>query len=156
MDKVNKHRLLSYHSYIMPKPLHLREGNKAQLSSSFGWGGEDSYFTSKYSTKREQLFVGVADGVGSWKPKKAKDAARYSQELMRSGMAYLSSADNQQIKDHDVPRSMAHFAWHRVSETLHFDGASTLCLVHFGELPKENEYQCQLDAFNLGDSGFCV
>ena len=157
-NKVNKHRLLSYHSYIMPKPMHLREGNKASISPSFGCGGEDSFFTTK---KNEQLFVGVADGVGSWKPQKAKDAARYSQELMRSAARFTMNGDDHNTSNgedsNNAPRSMAHFAWHRVSETLQFDGASTLCLVHIGELLEDDgAFQCRLDAFNLGDSGFSV
>ncbi len=155
----------------MPKPMHLREGKRASISPSFGCGGEDSFFTTKLS---EQLFVGVADGVGSWKPQKAKDAARYSQELMRSGMAYLdgdrASDEQNEMSSSPITESMAHFASHRVSQTLRYDGASTLCLVHIGALNDESNlvesnpmesssvdtFQCQLDAFNLGDSGFSV
>lgn len=152
----------------MPKPVHLREGKRASISNSFGYGGEDSFFTTKW---REQLFIGVADGVGSWKPQKAKDAAKYAQELMRSGSHYdhHHGDDHSNDSDHDndtendnVPQRMAHFAWHRVTDQMQFDGASTLCIVHIAALNDDDNdtdgapNQCQLDAFIVGDSAFCV
>jgi len=155
------------------------------MSNAFGFGGEDSFFATKRSG---QLFVGVADGVGHWRAEKAKDAAKYAQELMRSGLAFLSTAgsdgdghdkddDTESVRtdhpddghfDGNTPRKMAHFAWHRVTERLQFDGASTLCLVDFGWTLSDDidaasssrspsrSIRCRLNAFNLGDSGFCV
>lgn len=166
-SSANKARALSYHSYCIPKTQHIRKHNLGKVENSFGFGGEDSFFALKArrSNGRRSVYVGVADGVGSWRAKKAKDAARYAQELMRGGMEFVRQLQTQN-KDTDTdtdtadsdsdsegtPRRIAEFAAQRVNEQLGIVGASTLCVLSVDS----NDSTRELSAFNLGDSAFCI
>eukprot|EP00485_Elphidium_margaritaceum_P015751 CAMPEP_0202733606 /NCGR_PEP_ID=MMETSP1385-20130828/188255_1 /ASSEMBLY_ACC=CAM_ASM_000861 /TAXON_ID=933848 /ORGANISM="Elphidium margaritaceum" /LENGTH=302 /DNA_ID=CAMNT_0049399943 /DNA_START=757 /DNA_END=1665 /DNA_ORIENTATION=- len=119
------------------------------------------------------FFIGVADGVGSWKPKKACDAAHYAQELMLSGIKFLDNATQKDIlingsesattttsskfdaTHNTLSQKIAANSSQYVNETMHFDGASTLCIVNICEY-NVDQFKCQLNGYVLGDSGFCV
>ena len=173
----NKNRLFSYYSYCIPKPIHIKNKNFGKITNDFGYAGEDSFFTFKLnqSPLSPLFFIGVADGVGSWKPKKAKDAANYSQQLMLSGIKYLSSKEfninninnnnnnnNNNSDNDDNYNNLSHLIASNsskyVNKLMKFDGASTICIVNIMENNKSSSsiYKCQLNAFNLGDSGFSI
>eukprot|EP01084_Bolivina_argentea_P154484 269301_1 len=133
----NKHRLLSYYSYCIPKPIHIKNKKYGKITPNFGYAGEDAFFTFKLNVSK-LFFIGVADGVGSWKAKKATDAAKYAQELMLAGIKYLSSESFNDIytdtnhknifneKCHNLSHKIAHISSHTVKD-MAIEGASTLC-----------------------------
>ena len=165
---VNKDRLLSYYSYCIPKSIHIQNKNFGKITPSFGYAGEDAFFNFKLKISESSssiLCLGVADGVGSWnlnkqmalQMNKQKDAAQYAQQLMLSGIDYLSSISLSDIqKCRNLSQQIAEFASNSVRSKA-LIGASTLTIVDIGKYNgNESSIKCQLSAYNLGDSGFCV
>merc|ERR1712228_242421 len=158
-----KNRILSYYSYCIPKPIHIKNKNFGKITPSFGCAGDDSFFNLKlngssnnlHSSSSETTIIGVADGCAQWK----EDAARYAQQLMLSGIDYLHSITLSDInKCKNLSHKVAEFASNSVNSSNALIGASTLCIVDISKYDNENEieYKCKLNAYNLGDSGFSI
>ena len=78
----------------IPHQDKIKEGARAKMSKSFGYGGEDAYFIE---TKKDdandsnELSLGVADGVYMWRWE-GVDAGLYSRALLREAAKTFMSA----------------------------------------------------------------
>jgi len=121
------------------------------------YGGEDAYF---YSTQNGGA-CGVSDGVGGWQ-ESGINPAEYSQGLMNEAKLYFEHVDVPEEKtDQDViDDSGASYVQTEPLTTLgaltaahtktRKPGSATACIL------KLNETSGELEASNLGDSGFLV
>lgn len=111
------------------------------------YGGEDAYFVSSVS-------CGVSDGVGGWQ-ESGINPAEYSQGLMDEAKRYF---EEEQIREDMIDDSGSSVgekqstlgALTRAHERTRKPGSATACIL------KIDSDSGQLEASNLGDSGFLV
>ena len=79
----------------IPHQDKIKEGARAKMSKSFGYGGEDAYFVETKNDDLEssnELSLGVADGVYMWRWE-GVDAGLYSRALLReAAKTFLSGS----------------------------------------------------------------
>jgi protein phosphatase PTC7 len=160
----------------IPHQDKIKEGARAKMSKSFGYGGEDAYFIE---TKKDdandsnELSLGVADGVYMWRWE-GVDAGLYSRALLREAAKTFMSATKVQdgsisavdtgssssssdsvSSSSETPKStsdpsfMLERAFHAVTEK-NVKGSTTCVLLTL------DSRLGVLNAANIGDSGYLV
>jgi protein phosphatase PTC7 len=126
-------------------------------------GGEDATFVLQRDIGAAEAgrplsftAMGVADGVGSWSFEKSVDPSKFSRQLMHEAEQVVSKTINAGSSTRErarvisiSPQALLNQAWERVKEA-QVPGSSTVCMLTIDGLAH------QLQAVNLGDSGFIV
>jgi len=156
----------------IPHQDKIKEGARAKMSKSFGYGGEDAYFVETKNDDLEssnELSLGVADGVYMWRWE-GVDAGLYSRALLReAAKTFLSgskvadgskstdalsdkvasSSSSEASKSTTHPLFMLERAFQVVAEK-NVKGSTTCVLLTLD--PRLG----LLNAANIGDSGYLV
>ena len=156
----------------IPHQDKIKEGARAKMSKSFGYGGEDAYFVETKNDDLEssnELSLGVADGVYMWRWE-GVDAGLYSRALLReAAKTFLSgskvadgskstdalsdkaasSSSSEASKSTTHPLFMLERAFQVVAEK-NVKGSTTCVLLTLD--PRLGV----LNAANIGDSGYLV
>ena len=90
--------------FCTPHPEKVKRGEKAVCKRTFGFGGEDAYFTDGANGN----FLGVADGIFEWR-ERGIDAGEFSRALITGASEYVLDANrkNNFVTSKDVFRAAA-------------------------------------------------
>ena len=119
LPKKSPYRLVAG-GFCTPHPEKVKRGEKAVCKRTFGFGGEDAYFTDGANGN----FLGVADGIFEWR-ERGIDAGEFSRALITGASEYVLDANrkNNFVTSKDVFRAAAKHA-----RDSHLQGSSTLCI----------------------------
>lgn len=130
----------------MPRTDKIRHGQKARVSASLGWGGEDAFFVTQGVAAGSAVWtLGVTDGVGSWRDACGIDAGEYSRQLAMAALAAEEAAPKAGHSVLDVVREAYDAVCRRGTK-----GSTTICVARF------ETRSGHLHTANIGDSGCLV
>jgi len=140
-------------AHIIPAPISVRiaanaiparfkvmhESTRAQISSSFGFAGEDAVFSKQVG---RYMYIGIADGVYDWKFKGVNPGI-WSQKLLENVMSFCSNGESEE------PIELLKRAYQK-NLLDGIEGSSTVCIIRIDLETGE------LISTNVGDSGYLI